>query len=326
MAPEISIEGEMLDSPCTDDLKAIDVWALLITFLVILNPDQRFPLHLNIKETASTEPVDRAFNRLLRKRIIPQFSKDHLPFQAEHYQQLQAVFCEKLPYDPKKRCNIDKIKEMIAEKEHNISYVPLSRSQATALEQSDRIVAKQQTTPKSPALPVNDGTNACSFLALGIIDSLEMISHKLVNDHTMTGENNLIPVLQERVFLVIREFPKSFNRLCNMNEVYAVDEAYSILNSYNLLKRSYEFIDKSTNNYTIYSHEFQFESRKVLEETRGRAVALKQSQSLIFHTGIYIFAMCFVPNGEIIILETHLIQEELHGNGNGLLVVSKSVD
>ena len=86
-----------------------------------------------------------------------------------------------------------------------------------------------------------------------------MISHKLVNDHTMTGENNLIPVLQERVFLVIREFPKSFNRLCNMNEVYAVDEAYSILDSYNLLKRSYEFIDKSTNNYTIYSHEFQFE-------------------------------------------------------------------
>ena len=64
----------------------------------------------------------------------------------------------------------------------------------------------------------------------------------------------------------------------------------------------------------------------MLEETRGRAVALKQSQSLIFHTGIYIFAMCFVPNGEIIILEIHLIQEELHGNGNGLQVVLKSVD
>ena len=118
MAPEVSIEGEMLESACIDDLKAIDVWALSITFLVILNPDQRFPFHLNIKETAPAEPVDRAFNRFLRKRIIPQFSKDHLPFQAEHYQQLRAVFCEKLQYDPKKRCNIDKIKEMIAEKEH----------------------------------------------------------------------------------------------------------------------------------------------------------------------------------------------------------------
>ena len=219
MAPEISVEEEMLESACINNLKVIDVWALLMTFCVILNPDQRFSFHLNIKKTAPTEPVDHAFNRFLRKRIIPQFSKDHLPFQAEHYQQLRAVFCEKLQYDPKKRCNIDKIKEMIAEKEHSIFYVTLSRSQATALEESDRIVAKQQTTPKSLVLPINDGTNACSFLALGIIDSLEMISHKLVNDHAMTGENNLIPVLQERVSLVIREFPKSFNRLCNMNEM-----------------------------------------------------------------------------------------------------------
>ena len=295
MAPEISVEGEMLESACIDDLKAIDVWTLSI--LVILNPDQSFPFHLNIKKTAPVEPVDRAFNWFLRKRIIPQFSKDHSPFQAEHYQQLRAVFCEKLRYDPKKRCNIDKIKEMIAEKEHSIFYVTLSHSQATALEESDRIVAKQQTTPKTLVFTINDRTNTCSFLALGIIDSLKMISHKLVNDHTMTGGNNLIPVLQERVFLVIREFPKSFNRLCNMNEMYAVDEAYSILNSHNLLKRSHEFIDKSTNNYTIYSHEFQFESRKVLEQTRGRAVALKQSQSLIFHAGIYILTICFVPNG-----------------------------
>ena len=59
----------------------------------ILNPHQRFPFHLNIKETAPTEPNDRAFNRFLRKRIISQFSKDHLPFQTEHYQQLRAVFC-----------------------------------------------------------------------------------------------------------------------------------------------------------------------------------------------------------------------------------------
>ena len=65
---------------------------------------------------------------------------------------------------------------MIAEKEHNISYALLCYSQATALEESKRIVAKQQTIPESPVLLINDGTNAC-FLSLGIIDSLEMISH-----------------------------------------------------------------------------------------------------------------------------------------------------
>ena len=95
---------------------------------------------------------------------------------------------------------------------------------------------------------------------------MEMISHKLVNDHDMTCENNLTPVLQERVSYVIREFPKSFNRLPNVNEIYAVDEAYSTLNSHNFLKRSYKFIDKSINNYTIYSHAFEFESKKCLNK------------------------------------------------------------
>ena len=57
--------------------------------------------------------------------------------------------------------------------------------------------------------------------------------------------------------------------------------------------------------------------KKMLEEIRDRAVALKQSQSLIFHAGIYIFVMCVVPNGEIIILETHPIQEELRETAMG---------
>ena len=44
----------MPESTCIDDLKAIDAWALLMTFFVILNPDQRFLFYLNIKETALT--------------------------------------------------------------------------------------------------------------------------------------------------------------------------------------------------------------------------------------------------------------------------------
>ena len=65
MAPEISIEGKVLESACIDDLKAIDVWTLLMTFFVILNPDQRFPFHLNIKETAPTVPFDRVFKSII---------------------------------------------------------------------------------------------------------------------------------------------------------------------------------------------------------------------------------------------------------------------
>ena len=39
MVLEISIEGEMLESACINILNAIDVWALLMKFFVIFNPD-----------------------------------------------------------------------------------------------------------------------------------------------------------------------------------------------------------------------------------------------------------------------------------------------
>ena len=121
-----------------------------------------------------------------------------------------------------------------------------------------------------------------------------MISYKLVNERAITGENNLMPV----VSIVIKEFPKIFIRLL-------------------------------TNTLIIiqFTHTISVRIKKsVGRETRGRALALKQFQSLIFHAGIYISAMYLVPNGKIIILKTHPIQEELHGNGNGLLVVSNTTD
>ena len=41
MAPEILVEESILKSAGVEQLKAIDVWALVMTFFVILNPDQK---------------------------------------------------------------------------------------------------------------------------------------------------------------------------------------------------------------------------------------------------------------------------------------------
>ena len=41
MAPEILVEESILKSAEIKQLKAIDVWALVMTFFVILNPDQK---------------------------------------------------------------------------------------------------------------------------------------------------------------------------------------------------------------------------------------------------------------------------------------------
>ena len=42
MAPEIILEGK-LNYAAINDLKAIDIWALGMTFFSIINPDVEFP-------------------------------------------------------------------------------------------------------------------------------------------------------------------------------------------------------------------------------------------------------------------------------------------
>ena len=47
MAPEIILEGK-LNYAAIDDLKAIDIWALRMTFFNIINPDVEFPYEVEL--------------------------------------------------------------------------------------------------------------------------------------------------------------------------------------------------------------------------------------------------------------------------------------
>ena len=47
MAPEIILEGK-LNYAAINDLKAIDIWALGMTFFSIINPDVEFPYEVEL--------------------------------------------------------------------------------------------------------------------------------------------------------------------------------------------------------------------------------------------------------------------------------------
>ena len=47
MAPEIILEGK-LNYAAIDDLKAMDIWALGMTFFSIINPDVEFPYEVEL--------------------------------------------------------------------------------------------------------------------------------------------------------------------------------------------------------------------------------------------------------------------------------------
>ena len=51
MAPEILIQEELLEFAGIDEMKMIDIWALLMTLFLVINPDQTHPFEFNINKS-----------------------------------------------------------------------------------------------------------------------------------------------------------------------------------------------------------------------------------------------------------------------------------
>ena len=60
MAPEILIQEELLEFAGIDEMKKIDIWALLMALFLVSNPDQTHPFKLNINESRKSK-TDKVF-------------------------------------------------------------------------------------------------------------------------------------------------------------------------------------------------------------------------------------------------------------------------
>ena len=95
MAPEILVEESILKSAGIEQLKAIDVWALVMTFFVILNPDQKNPFQYDLEKRRACDAglnVSDALLYFLRKKTMPSFSQKYEEIQASCYSKLRYVF------------------------------------------------------------------------------------------------------------------------------------------------------------------------------------------------------------------------------------------
>ena len=139
MAPEIILKEIMLKSAGIEDLKAVDVWALLMTIFVVLNPDQKFPFQHDLENISDrngfTDTADMLLD-LLRKEYFPTFSKSYEEMQASCYSNLRHVFLKNLKYKPSERSSIKEIQDDLMQ-ESDIHFMQLAVSQASALERSD---------------------------------------------------------------------------------------------------------------------------------------------------------------------------------------------
>ena len=114
MAPEILVEESILKSAGVEQLKAIDVRALAMTFFAILNPDQKNPFQYERACDAGLNVSD-ALLYFLRKKKMPSFSQKYEEIQASCYSKLRYVFFNYLEFNASERATINEVMENFAE-------------------------------------------------------------------------------------------------------------------------------------------------------------------------------------------------------------------
>ena len=84
------------------------------------------------------------------------------------------MFFKYLEFNPSERATVNKVMENLT-KDSDVKITSLTVSQATALEVNDRKIVEANIDPEIlqvTSIPDNDGTNACAFLSLGIVNQL----------------------------------------------------------------------------------------------------------------------------------------------------------
>ena len=280
MAPELLLQEYLIQSVGIEELKAADVWTVLMTVFVILNPDQKFPFEQDVmgqSASASALNLESVFKLQLKRKKSPSFSLKYLPLQAMQYQCLRSLLLKHLDYDAVLRINIEKISELLEQNFMScVNYYPLHVSQATALEESDKhlLESEKQSEFNETCVPNNDGTNACSYLSLGIID-------------IMIGNEEFNPIsLVEELSHTIQDYPNRFNRFRNISLFADIYEAYAMLKCNGLLESDFEFQEIFVDNKKIYTYDFQLELGNELTAQKEKAIASGDAQILYFRRNV----------------------------------------
>ena len=148
-----------------------------MTFFVNLNPDQKNPFQYDLEKKRACDAclnVSDALLYFLRKKTVPSFSQQYEEIQASCYSKLRYAFFKYLEFNASERATVNEVMENLTE-DSDVAITSLAVSQATALEFNDRKIVEANIDPEIlqvTSIPDNDGTNACAFLSLGIVNQL----------------------------------------------------------------------------------------------------------------------------------------------------------
>ena len=148
---------------------------------------------------------------------------------------------------------------------------------------NDRNIVRGCLMLPHSSVPLNDGTNACMFLAIGVVDNCSSLSAFDPN------------ILTYEITLTITEFPKKFNPHRNVQECVDIYKVYSILNCNNLLEHAFKFTEKLGDNLLVYSQAVQKQIWLELEELLFVSISKTKSHFALLQANVYIFTFGGFP-------------------------------
>ena len=243
---------------------------------------------------------------------MPSFSQKYEEIKTSCYSNLRYVCFKYLEFNASERAIVNEVMENLIE-DSDVAIISLAVFQATALEFNDRKIVEANIDPeilRVTSIPDNDGTNACVFLSLGIVNQLTKYKSE---DYKSLAES------------VIIDFPKKVNIYQDKNMLADLYKAYSILSRNDLLDFSFEFFEHLVDNYPIYSIQFQKKVIEALSILKNKGRLRRKNACSIFHASIYIFAICADYDQNIRVLNSRPTPTELDENGTGVVVSTKNL-
>ena len=313
MAPELKLN--QITTANQEDLKRADMWSIGMVMHVMMNPELGCPYRAEAEQSGVPD-AEAVVKNLLAKGKLPQHGTKHEKLRVTSWWQLEEIFNMSANFDPVARPSAARVLSIFNHHlNESFQCIQLSVSQSTVVEQYSRDVAVNiQANPYQSAcedvhLPLDDATNCCAFLSIGIWNRL-LNSDKPQNQQTWE-------MVREVVENVICQLPSSVNEHRDVSSFYDVEEAYGIMSSKGLLHRQYEFSEECVSGNKVFSCAGRYELIKSLKSkaTQGKVCFG------IYSCSPYILTLGISQNS-LFLIDTHPVNEELGGNGNGVLLVT----
>ena len=170
MAPEQFQGAFRINQANPSQLMKIDIWQLGMTLFCLMNPNLRSPYQLQFSKDANLDTnIGEFLGQLLNKGVLPEMCLEYHIHRQIYWPQILSAYEKCARSLPDHRASLDSVRRALeVDCLNTATYLPLSISQATALEEYD----KRVSSGKPAQYPQNDGTGCCTFLCLKIAESL----------------------------------------------------------------------------------------------------------------------------------------------------------